>query len=125
MKITFRQIVDVLPSLNKVISSSLPAKTAYRFAKLAKVVKEETSLYDEHRLNVFKKFGNETKNEKGEISIVVPEENMAAFTKELGDLNDSAFAQEFEISFEPVSVDDLGNLQLSALDMVALDKFLK
>ncbi len=117
MKITLGEILNGKNSLEKLISKEIKIKTAFKLSKLAKMVTEEMQLYEEQRIGLVKKYGDEP-DEKG--ATAVKPENNQKFIEELTELT----GVEVELDFEPISVDELGDIEISAGDLSLIEKFL-
>jgi len=123
MKFTLKDFYFARAALSNLIQKDLPVKAAYRLGKLAKKAESLLKDIEVHRLQLIEKYGEEVKPEQeGEASYkaVLPPKQ-PEFEKEMTALLD----EPAEIDYEPMSLDMLGSLQISASELVALEPFLK
>jgi hypothetical protein len=118
MKIKVGEIVASRESLAKLIGKELPVKAAFRLSRVVKTLNTELKDFEEQRMKLIQKYGE--KKEGQEDTMIVKPENMEAFSTEM----EALFTEEIEVSYEPVTVADLGNVQITPSDMVALEKFI-
>lgn len=116
------ELKEIIEGLNEILEKELPVKPAYWFGKLAKMIKKEMSDFEDARLNLVKKYA--IKDENGNFII---EDNRYKLT------DNTAFETEFmelisteiDIDFIPVSIDQLGDVKVSPVVMIGLDKFIE
>ena len=129
MKIKLEQLVAIADfpnangemsqgSLSKLLSKELPIKTAYTLGKLFIKIKSELQQYYQYRDNLIKKYGKE---ENGKYSIESSNENFEEFKKGHIEL----LSIPVDINFEPLELESLGDIKLSAMDMGNLEMFFK
>ncbi|MFZ5986929.1 MAG: hypothetical protein ACOYWZ_07380 [Bacillota bacterium] len=120
MKLTLKEILQNVESLGKLLNKELPVKTAYRLGRLSKALQSELDQFNLTRNNLIKKYGKE---KDGQYQID-PEDKISIekFSKEIDEL----LAIEINIdAYDPISIDDLGEIKLSAIDMNNLSIFFK
>lgn len=117
MKIQVRKLVDIKSSLEKIMSLDIPIKTAFKISKCIKNFNNEYSSFEESKNKLFKKFGEENKDGNLEIK----KENEEKFKKELEDLMDI----KISINIPKVTLKELGDIKISALDIANLDILIK
>lgn len=114
--ITLGDLAQANPSLGKLFGFDLPVKTAWVLGNTVTVVKAELMRFEDHRMALIKKHGNE---EKGVYT--VPPERIAAFSEDFKKLSEIAV----DLNIEPISISLFGdNVKLSASDMAHLKPFL-
>lgn len=120
MKATLKEILQNVESLSKLLNKELPVKTAYRLGRLSKVLQSELDQFNLTRNNLIKKYGKE---KDGQYQIEPDDkEALEKFNKEIEEL----LTVEINIdSYNPINVDDLGDIKLSAIDMSNLSIFFK
>lgn len=120
MKATLKDILQNVESLGKLLNKELPVKTAYRLGRLSKALQSELDQFNITRNNLIKKYGKE---KEGQYQIDPEDkEAMEKFNKEIEEL----LAIEIHIdAYDPIPVDDLGEIKLSAIDMSNLSIFFK
>lgn len=117
MKLLMQDIFLVKDPLTKLIQKDMPIKCAVKLKRLVKKLEEELKIFDEARMDLFKKYGEEQEDQK----IMVKEENAPEFNKEFNDLA----SIEIEVDFEPISVEDFGDkVDISANDLISLEKII-
>lgn len=117
MKVKLEKIVNGKQSLVNLLNQSLPVKTSYRLGKLVSKVERELKDFEAKRLELVKKHGDPVEGDSNKIQ--VREGNLEEFTKELNELLDV----DVDLNFEPVSLDQLADAKLSAVDLNALSDF--
>ncbi|MEW6097210.1 MAG: hypothetical protein AB1567_11930 [bacterium] len=118
-QLTFRKLKNIESSLAKIILQELPFKLSYRLSKLAKSVKQNLDDLSELLIPLGKKYGDIT--EQGIYEIRKDPENLEKY---YADLNE-ALNIEVEITYIPVSLQELENLKLTPLDLANLDWLIK
>lgn len=115
-----KEFTDVLVKLFK---TEVPVKTAYKLGKIQKLLAEENARYDELRQEIVKKYGE--KDDKGELkvdelgNIRIEEKSTEKFMNEMRDLI------SIEFDTPKVSMNDLGELQLSSTELLMLEDLLE
>lgn len=117
------QIENVYQSLTKLLTKELSIKTSYKLSKLGKLIIDEYKLFEETRMKIIDKYGD--KDEEGNIiqndnKITIPKENLDSFNKEFNELMDI----EVKFDFEPISIDKLGEINISPIDLMVLGDFI-
>lgn len=115
-KVTLSELVNMQGALRKLVVAELPAKLAYRLAKLLKILEPEFTSYEETRRKLVEKYGD--KKEDGNIQ--VPPEKLNDF---FGEINE-VLKEEVEITFFPFTVDELAKVELTVQDIVAIERLL-
>ncbi|MFA5759266.1 MAG: hypothetical protein WC942_07930 [Clostridia bacterium] len=114
MKITLARIKNMEKSLNKIIGQDTNIKSAFKLARILKMIEGELKNVEEFRIKLINKYG--TKDPKTE-EIIVNKDNVQIFYKELNEL----LQTEIDIDFSPVSCDEIGDIKISAIDASVLD----
>lgn len=111
-----RQVVDALPSLQKLAGQELTTKTLYKIQKLFGNLEREIAFYDEQRNKIMSKYcdivGNQYKPR---------EEDLAVLNAEMGELLDIDI--ECEVKEVVIGLDE--NIKLSYNDLLALRCFVR
>lgn len=112
MKLLLLSIVNAKPTLEKLAGLSLPIKVAYRVSKLLNAIGTEFKEFENSRIKLIQKYGDE----KADGNIEVSEENKVKFFGELNELLNeevdinaplldlNAFPESCELSPAEVSV---------------------
>ena len=118
MKIAIGKFRVAQDALSKLLTAELPVKIAFRLSRLYKVAQENLTAVEEQRVKLVSKYGKKVGD--SEDMEVLPE-NLEKFQEELLSL----LEEEIEVDYEPVGLDDLGDIKLTAVEMAALEPFLK
>jgi len=121
MQIKVEKLMLAKDSLNKLLSQELPVTTAFRLSKLAKQVIEELKTVEDNRIKLIKKYQEEPKEGEKESNIRVAPENAAAFNQDFSELLNI----EIGLDFEPISIGEISDVKLTAIDLINLDVFVK
>lgn len=121
MEMTMRELVNFNSSFTKLAMASLPAKTAYKVAKIQKLVAAELEYYDEQYRALLDEYVQ--KEENGEYKVdrernqlILIEGTAEIFDKAFQDLNEVVV----EINLPTVSIDELENVEFSPMELVNL-----
>ncbi|MCK5763630.1 MAG: hypothetical protein KAH05_05880 [Clostridiales bacterium] len=117
MKITLAEIKSLEDSLSKIFEKDVDIKVAYRLSSVLKRLSEEMEKLEESRIKLIKKYG--TEDEETKSMTVLPEQSQI-FIETFNDL----MQLEIELDFEPILLDDLDGIKLSAKDILGLSSFL-
>jgi hypothetical protein len=115
MNVTLAQLVTAIPAIDKLAGTDLPVKTSYRIGRLIKSINSELAVYNTERTRLIKKYG--TQQDNGDWSVG---ENNAEFMSEMTTLTEI----EVELKHDPISIETLGDIELSPMDMVNLEPFI-
>ena len=107
-----KELVNLKPSLEKLIVQDLPIKIAYKLSKLVKRLNEEYVIYSKNKNNLFEKYGTKEKEK-----ITVKPENMKQFKKDLEELLEI----EVKMNIDKIKLSDLNTIKISTIDMTNLD----
>jgi hypothetical protein len=117
MKIRLIEIKMIESSINKLMESALPVKTAYRLSRLLRDVSQELQTLEENRVRLVTQYADDAKEGQ---EVKVPEGKL----KEFQDAFNELLQEEVEITFDPVSIDDLEEVKLTPVDMIRLEKII-
>lgn len=115
--VTVREALMFQQALTNVMKAKLPAKAAYRLSRIAAKLSPELEAYEKQRYALFQEHGTEVADKPGNYEIKGVEA-VAKFTEQLDPLLD----EEIKIDLDPVTEDMLGNAELTAADLIALEK---
>jgi|688.fasta_scaffold371448_1 hypothetical protein len=125
MKIKLKETEPILNALTNLLSKELPIKVSYSFSKLLKKIKSEGEIYFEQKDKLIDQYAEKNENneiiqtqENGMISIKIT--NMAEYNSKLEELGNI----EFDVEFNPISIDDLKIDTCKGLDLYVLDGFI-
>ena len=114
MKFALGEIRNMKDPLTSLLDKEVPIKTAWALNRLVKVFDKELGEIEEFRVSLIKKLG--TEDDEGNVQ--VPEDKMQEFVTEFNEL----LGQEIDTDFEPIKVDSFGDVNLSAREMMVLEK---
>ena len=119
MKIRLEVVVDAMPAMAVFSRKELPAKAAYRVAKLVRKMTDEHRDFEKARFEAAKKYGD--KDEKADTYKVRPE-NVEAFGAEMQALLDE------EVDLEGctmIAFSDIEKLELAPAVLADLEPFIE
>lgn len=114
MKFQLGEIRQMKDPMIGLLGKDLPIKSAWKLNKLVKAFDKELAEIEEFRINLVQKLGEA--DEAGNVQ--VPEDKMEQFVTEFNEL----LMSEIEVEFEPIEIESLGNIQISAKELLPLDK---
>jgi hypothetical protein len=114
MKFQLGEIRQMKDPMIGLLDKDLPIKSAWKLNKLVKAFDKELAEIEEFRVGLVKKLG--TEDEEG--NMLVPDEKMEQFVEEFNDL----LMSEIEVEFEALDIETLGDIQISAKELLPLDK---
>ena len=113
---TLKDLMEAQPALERLAAERLPVKSAYRVAKLLRLARPEVDQFVAQRNELVRQFGRPRDN--GDIEVTA--ENREAFFAKVNEL--AAIEVKFEL--EPLELAALDGVQVSAADLLALDRFI-
>jgi hypothetical protein len=113
--LTLRDILNAQPALQRLAAEKLPVRVAYRLKKNLDQVERELRHYEAFRRELIQKYGRQTGPDAWEIP-ADDQEAVAVYSRELGELLDC----EADMALRPMRVDDLGEIRMSAGDLMAM-----
>lgn len=116
MRCILNQIYAAQPAIEKIVKMDIPVVEAFKWGKLIKAINEELSQFENCRKNLVNKYAD--KDEEGKYSL--PEENKEAFNDEIRKLLDV----EVELNTEPLDLTKLGDIKISAVEVMSLEPFI-
>jgi predicted negative regulator of RcsB-dependent stress response len=117
MKFALGEIRGMKDPLVGLIDKEIPIKAAWKLNRLVKAFDKELGDIEEFRVGLVQKLGEE--GEEGNVT--VPTDKMEQFVAEFNEL----LSTEIDVEFESIDVDVFGDVQLSAKDMMVLEKIFK
>lgn len=116
IEITVQEMINSIDILKEIASKKMPAKTAYKFARINSEIDRENVTFQETRRDLVLKYGE--RNENGELkeengSIIIPKDKMSEFRKESSDLLNT----KITINAEKICIDDFGDDMFSPVEI--------
>jgi len=118
MKLTLGEIYGLTRSMQKLTDKELPIKISFRLYRFVKDCSIEMEILEKARVKLVEKYAIGPKD--GD-EIKVSDENKNKFQDEFSTL----LSEEVEIDFEPISVNDLGDIFIATNDLIPMQKIFK
>jgi len=118
MQFALGEIRGMKDPLIGLIDKQIPIKAAWKLNRLVKTFDKELGEIEEFRIGLVQKLGDPA-GEDGQVT--VPEDKMQQFIDEFNELLNT----EIEVEYEAIDIDVFGDVQLSAKDMMVLEKIFK
>lgn len=128
MKFSLNEVMAMQTGLDVILAKELPVKTAYWLARFLDKVGSEFRAMDKARIKLIEQYAKKDKDGKPVMKKVKdkPEEydltptNMKKFQTEYGELG----KEEFEIDFNPIKLEQLGDIKLKPMVLIQLGKII-
>lgn len=115
IRTTLKALSEAAPALGRLAGVKMPARTAYRLRRILGGVEAALNPFFEQRNELVRRFGTA----EGDQIVVRGDEAAAALLAELQPLLDEVV----ELPFAPIYLDDLGDAEVTATDLILLDGF--
>ena len=125
IEMTVQQIIDSIPALREINEKTMPAKTAYQFARIIREVENELKNFQEARNKLIERFGK--KDEAGKLieddqgNVEIFSEKKDAFKKEANELMNT----KIHINCEQIALEDILDNEFSPEKINNLLLFIK
>ena len=108
IEITVQEMINSIDVLRAIANKKMPAKTAYRFARINNEIDKENAIFQETRRNLIIKYGE--KDENGKLkedngNIMIAKEHLSDFRNESTELLNT----KITINTEKIGLDDFGD----------------
>lgn len=125
IKLTYNQIAnpDFLKAVEFLISLKISVKSAVSLKKSIDVINSESKTMNDLKETYIKQFGQEIKDEKGEVTGWSIEKSPVESQKECIDKLNDLFNTSFEIPLEPIELKD--SEEISTKTLMLISDFLK
>lgn len=125
MNIKLSEIVGSEQALVKLMKVKLPVKISYKLSKLVFNIQPELKIYNDQKNALIKELGEQTNKETDQWQ--VKSDNMPKFLEEITKLQDIDVDVKFGDAkeLEKIKVADLGDIQIEATELMALDWLLE
>ncbi len=111
MKIQIKEVVNNVENIKALQEVSLPIKVSYKIKRLVDKLNPIVKSYEEKRTDLVKEFGEKQEDES--VSVTDPEK-LKLFVEKLNEL----LAIEEELDFEPIKLEELGEISIAPKDLV-------
>ncbi len=119
MKLTLSEVYGLVRGLPRLTDKELPIKISFRLLKLLKSCSGEIETLEKSRIKLVKKYAEEGSEDKQEFKVADEKKN--EFQEEFNIL----LGEEVEIDFEPIGIEELGEISLATNDLISLQKIIK
>jgi len=130
MKFTLNEAIEMTEGLNEILTKEVTVKAAYWLARFLEKVSSEMKAMEKARMKLIEKYAEKDKDGKPLFKkdkdgnslnqYDISNENAEKFSKEFEELK----AEEFDIEFNPIKIDQLGDIKLKPLTLVQLAKII-
>ena len=125
MTITLQNILESQETMQQLSTKALRGRTAYQVARLIKKLETELTTYNDTRLKLIERYAKK----KDDGSYELNNNNEYQFTPEnmqiyVGEIN-NLLQEQIEIDANPLSLNDLEDLEFTPAEMVALEPFIE
>ena len=128
MKFTLNEVMGMQAGLDVILAKELPVKTSYWLARFLDKIGVEYKAMEVARNKLIEKYAKKDKDGKLIMKKVkdmpdqydLTNENMKKFQDEFTELGKT----EFEIEFNPIKVEQLGDIKIKPLVLVQLGKII-
>lgn len=122
--VTVNDVVSSINTFKAIAAQQLPIKAAYGIARLIKEIDRENETFVSARQALIDKYGQ--RDEEGNLisedgNLYIQKDKIQVFKEELQELLDS----EIELNAEKISVENLGDVQLTSLQVSEILAFIK
>ncbi|HUS49932.1 MAG TPA: hypothetical protein VMZ91_07185 [Candidatus Paceibacterota bacterium] len=117
-KFSLGEIYGLTRSLQKLTDKELPIKVSFRLYQFLKNSAVEMETLEKARVKLVEKYAGAQEEGK---EMKVADDKREKFQEEFTSL----LNEEVEIPFEPISVEDLGGISISANDLFSMQKIFK
>lgn len=110
IQIKLRDILDSIPTFQKIATQEMSAKNSFLIAKILREVEKEITLYNNVRIETIKKYcnGELQTNKNGEI--IIPEDKQAILQEELNKLLEETTV---ELNCNKIPIEAIDNMVLT------------
>ncbi|MDD2496272.1 MAG: hypothetical protein PHS24_05215 [Bacilli bacterium] len=123
MNIKLGNLPNILESMSNLLQKEMPIKISYKLSKLNKKLVEEYQQFEESRKLLINKYALKDSEDN-----IVTQDNIVQFNQDNLVLFNDEFEEllniEFEIDFECIKIDDLGDINISPIDLMILEDFI-
>jgi len=123
IKVTLNDIITNNNLFREIHSKPMPARTAFKVARLIRELDKENEMFDKQRIDIVTRYAK--RDENGDMieennQVLIDDDKMKQFQDEFNALLDT----EVEVNAEKLSIDDLGDIELTPKQIMNLEKFI-
>lgn len=125
MKLTNQELLNSIPTLQKLSQKQLPIKVSYTISKNIKAIEEELKIYEEERQKLIKKYAELDKEGKPKVNdngnYIIKQENQLDFNKEVLELLNI----ETDVNISKIDLNALEGLKISPSELTSVNFLIK
>jgi hypothetical protein len=121
MNFTYAELDGMKDTLSKILNADLAISTSLKLRGFYKSIEKDLQIMQDEKNKSIKKNGKE--DGQGNI-IVDPKQNLQGFNQYVADLNE-IYKGECSVEFEALPYSSLGDIKLSAVDLMKVEKLFK
>ena len=123
IKVTLNDIITNNNLFREIHSKPMPARTAFKVARLIRELDKENEMFDKQRIDIVTRYAK--RNENGDMveennQVLIDDDKMQQFQDEFNALLDT----EVEVNAEKLDIEDLGDIELTPKQIMNLEKFI-
>lgn len=125
IQVTLNDILNNAEIFRELSAKTLPVKTAFNIARLIRELDKENTTFDESRRQIIEKYAE--RDENGRIK-QTPEGNIQLQQDKIEECNNELIEllnTTIEINVDKISVDALGDIELTPVQMINLEAFIE
>ena len=113
------QIAGAMPTIQKLMDSTLKVSVAFRLAKFAKQVEPHMESYDKLRQELLEKYGtkDEDEGEDGQVRYTFKNGQAEKFAKELEEL----LQEKVDLKIKKFKISDIDDAELTPRDILSIE----
>ena len=124
IKVTLNDIITNNNLFREIHSKPMPARTAFKVARLIRELDKENEMFDKQRIDIVTRYAK--RDENGDMveennQVLIDDDKMQQFQDEFNALLDT----EVEVNAEKLDIEDLGDIELTPKQIMNLEKFIK
>ena len=123
IKVTLNDIITNNNLFREIHSKPMPARTAFKVARLIRELDKENEMFDKQRIDIVTRYAK--RDENGDMveennQVLIDDDKMQQFQDEFNALLDT----EVEVNAEKLDIEDLGDIELTPKQIINLEKFI-
>jgi len=121
VNIKLGELRTIIEGINEILGKELPIKSAYWLGKLAKKIQKEFAELEENRIKLVQKY---VLRDESDNPVIENDKFIFSDTNSFNAQFSELLETDVEIDFTPLEVEKLGDVKLSPIAMIGLEKFL-
>ena len=120
IKVTLNDIITNNNLFREIHSKPMPARTAFKVARLIRELDKENEMFDKQRIDIVTRYAKRNENGEENNQVLIDDDKMQQFQDEFNALLDT----EVEVNAEKLDIEDLGDIELTPKQIMNLEKFI-